>query len=72
MVPVGELPRHVLLSADRFVHCYISRIFADPSTRRYLTGKVVPGTRVIATGIYSTFQNAKSGVRLVHRSFDNF
>lgn len=39
MVPVGELPRHMLLSADR-----------------YLTGNVVPGSRVIATGIYSTFQ----------------
>lgn len=47
MVPVGELPRHMLLSADR-----------------YLTGQVVPGSRVIATGIYSTFQSAKS-VRLV-------
>ncbi|SCZ89828.1 BZ3500_MvSof-1268-A1-R1_Chr9g10610 [Microbotryum saponariae] len=46
MVPVGELPRHVLLSADR-----------------YLTGKVVPGTRVIATGIYSTFQSGKSSGR---------
>jgi DNA replication licensing factor MCM5 len=43
MVPVGELPRHMLLSADR---C--------------LTGKVVPGSRVIATGIYSTFQSAKN------------
>lgn len=43
MVPVGELPRHMLLSADR-----------------YLTGKVVPGSRVIATGIYSTFQSAKN------------
>lgn len=43
MVPVGELPRHLSLSADR-----------------YLTGKVVPGSRVIATGIYSTFQKAKS------------
>ncbi|KAK7064534.1 DNA helicase [Favolaschia claudopus] len=42
MVPVGELPRHMLLSVDR-----------------YLTGKVVPGSRVIATGIYSTFQSAK-------------
>ncbi|KAF9073783.1 MCM2/3/5 family-domain-containing protein [Rhodocollybia butyracea] len=40
MVPVGELPRHMLLSADR-----------------HLTGKVVPGSRVIATGIYSTFQS---------------
>ncbi|PCH33364.1 MCM-domain-containing protein [Wolfiporia cocos MD-104 SS10] len=43
MVPVGEMPRHMLLSADR-----------------YLTGQVVPGSRVIATGIYSTFQSAKS------------
>lgn len=43
MVPVGELPRHMLLSADR-----------------YLTGKVVPGSRIIATGIYSTFQSARN------------
>ncbi|KAF9786866.1 MCM-domain-containing protein [Thelephora terrestris] len=43
MVPVGELPRHMLLSAER-----------------YLTGRVVPGSRVIATGIYSTFQSAKN------------
>ncbi|ADV19321.1 minichromosome maintenance protein 5 (cell division control protein 46) [Cryptococcus gattii Ru294] len=38
MVPVGELPRHMMLHAER-----------------YLTGKVVPGSRIIATGIYSTF-----------------
>ena len=37
-VPVGELPRHVMLTADR-----------------YLTGKVIPGTRVSATGVYSTY-----------------
>jgi len=43
MVPVGELPRHMLLSTDR-----------------YLTGRMVPGSRVIATGIYSTFQSAKN------------
>ncbi|EPQ60991.1 MCM-domain-containing protein [Gloeophyllum trabeum ATCC 11539] len=43
MVPVGELPRHMLLSADR-----------------YLTGKAVPGSRIVATGIYSTFQSAKN------------
>ncbi|KAJ7169482.1 MCM-domain-containing protein [Mycena filopes] len=43
MVPVGELPRHMLLSVDRM-----------------LTGKVVPGSRVIATGIYSTFQSGKN------------
>ncbi|KLO20460.1 MCM-domain-containing protein [Schizopora paradoxa] len=43
MVPVGELPRHMLLSADR-----------------YLTGRVVPGSRVIATGIYSTYEAQKS------------
>ncbi len=42
MVPVGDLPKHMLLSTDR-----------------HLTGKVVPGTRVIATGIYSTFQAAR-------------
>ncbi|CAE6514261.1 unnamed protein product [Rhizoctonia solani] len=42
MVPVGELPRHMLLSADR-----------------YLTSRVVPGSRIIATGIYSTYQAAK-------------
>ncbi|POV99151.1 hypothetical protein PSTT_13955 [Puccinia striiformis] len=41
MVPVGELPRHILLSLDR-----------------YLTGKVVPGSRIIATGIYSTFNGS--------------
>lgn len=43
MVPVGELPRHMLLSADR-----------------YLAGRVVPGSRVIATGIYSTYEAQKS------------
>ncbi|CAA7258757.1 unnamed protein product [Cyclocybe aegerita] len=43
MVPVGELPRHMLLSADR-----------------YLTGKVVPGSRIIASGIYSQFQSSKN------------
>ncbi|KAI5475627.1 hypothetical protein MNV49_001088 [Pseudohyphozyma bogoriensis] len=42
MVPVGELPRHLTLTADR-----------------YLTGKVVPGTRVVATGIYSTITPGK-------------
>ncbi len=43
MVPVGELPRHIILSTDR-----------------YNTGQVVPGSRVIATGIYSTFNSSKS------------
>lgn len=38
MVPVGELPRHMMMQAER-----------------YLTGRVVPGSRIIATGIYSTF-----------------
>jgi DNA replication licensing factor MCM5 len=52
MVPVGELPRHMLLSADR-----------------YLTGKVVPGSRVVATGIYSTFQSAKNVSRLLKSIF---
>ncbi|KAJ3027126.1 minichromosome maintenance protein 5 [Rhizophlyctis rosea] len=44
MVPVGELPRHVLLSADR-----------------YLANKVVPGTRVTVTGIFSIFTQSKVG-----------
>lgn len=43
MVPIGDLPRHMLLSTDR-----------------YLTGQVVPGSRVIASGIYSTFQSGKN------------
>ncbi|KZT44562.1 putative CDC46-cell division control protein [Sistotremastrum suecicum HHB10207 ss-3] len=43
MVPVGELPRHMMLSVDR-----------------YLTGRVVPGSRAIATGIFSTFQATKN------------
>ncbi|KAI8911962.1 hypothetical protein PhCBS80983_g03226 [Powellomyces hirtus] len=43
MVPVGELPRHLLLSADRF-----------------LTNKVVPGTRVTVTGIFSIFNQNHS------------
>jgi DNA replication licensing factor MCM5 len=51
MVPVGELPRHMLLSADR-----------------YLTGRVVPGSRVIATGIYSTFQSSKNVSTVIHGS----
>lgn len=38
MVPVGELPRHMMLQAER-----------------YLTARVVPGSRIVATGIYSTF-----------------
>src|SRR3954470_4830161 len=40
MVPVGELPRHVMLSADR-----------------YLTNRVVPGSRAVVLGIYSIFQS---------------
>ncbi|KAG9049449.1 minichromosome maintenance protein 5 [Tulasnella sp. UAMH 9824] len=43
MVPVGELPRHMMLWADR-----------------YLTNRVIPGSRIIATGIFSTFQSAKT------------
>jgi hypothetical protein len=50
-VPVGELPRHIQLCADR-----------------YLTGKVIPGSRVVATGIYSTFSSTKSGVRSCPRN----
>lgn len=42
-VPVGELPRHVLVSADR-----------------YLTNRVVPGTRCSIVGIFSIYQNKQS------------
>jgi DNA replication licensing factor MCM5 len=42
-VPVGELPRHVLISTDR-----------------YLTNRVVPGTRCTVTGIFSIYQNKQS------------
>ncbi|CCC08933.1 hypothetical protein SMACR_03239 [Sordaria macrospora] len=39
-VPVGELPRHVLISADR-----------------YLTNRVVPGSRCTVMGIFSIYQS---------------
>lgn len=39
-IPVGELPRHMLLSADR-----------------YLTSKLIPGTRVTITGVYEIYQS---------------
>ncbi|KAF3155444.1 minichromosome maintenance protein 5 [Orbilia oligospora] len=42
-VPVGELPRHVLLSADR-----------------YLTNRVIPGSRCKVVGIFSIYQNKGS------------
>ena len=42
-VPVGELPRHILISADR-----------------YLTNRVVPGTRCTVMGVFSIYQ-AKGG-----------
>ena len=38
MVPTGEMPRHVMLSADR-----------------YLTDRVVPGTRCTLIGVYRIF-----------------
>ena len=42
-VPVGELPRHVLISADR-----------------YLTNRVVPGSRCVVTGVYSIYKSSKN------------
>jgi DNA replication licensing factor MCM5 len=39
-VPVGELPRHILISADR-----------------YLTNKVVPGSRCTVMGVFSIYQS---------------
>jgi DNA replicative helicase MCM subunit Mcm2 (Cdc46/Mcm family) len=61
MVPVGELPRHMLLSVDRFVPFLVTVMFHSLTPFRYLTGRVIPGTRLIATGIYSTF--SLKGVR---------
>ncbi|KAH8888901.1 MCM-domain-containing protein [Thozetella sp. PMI_491] len=42
-VPVGELPRHVLVTADR-----------------YLTNRVVPGSRCTIMGVYSIYQSKGS------------
>lgn len=42
-VPVGELPRHILISADR-----------------YLTNRVVPGSRCTVMGIFSIYQSKGS------------
>jgi len=42
-VPVGELPRHILISADR-----------------YLTNKVVPGSRCTVMGVFSIYQSKGS------------
>jgi DNA replication licensing factor MCM5 len=42
-VPVGELPRHILVSADR-----------------YLTNRVVPGSRCTVMGIFSVYQSKGS------------
>ncbi|KAI9889909.1 MAG: minichromosome maintenance protein 5 [Vezdaea aestivalis] len=42
-VPVGELPRHILISADR-----------------YLTNRVVPGSRCTVMGVFSIYQSNKS------------
>ena len=39
-VPVGELPRHILVSADR-----------------YLTNRVVPGSRCTVTGVFTIYQS---------------
>lgn len=41
-VPVGELPRHILVSADR-----------------YLTNRVVPGSRCTIMGVFSIYQRNK-------------
>jgi DNA replication licensing factor MCM5 len=42
-VPVGELPRHIVVSADR-----------------YLTNRVVPGSRCTVMGVFSIYQSQKS------------
>jgi DNA replication licensing factor MCM5 len=42
-VPVGELPRHILVSADR-----------------YMTNRVVPGSRCTVMGVFSIYQSKGS------------
>ncbi|KAL2707340.1 DNA helicase [Kluyveromyces marxianus] len=44
-VPIGELPRNLLMTCDR-----------------YLTNKVVPGTRVTIIGIYSIYQSKNKSI----------
>ncbi|KAG5358539.1 DNA replication licensing factor mcm5 [Yarrowia sp. B02] len=52
MVPVGEMPRHVIICADG-----------------YLANRVVPGTRIMAIGVYAIYSaqkgknNNKAGVK---------
>lgn len=80
VVPVGELPRHMQLSAERYASLNPTLLSSSSSRNgradwvslrsrrlvfvflrsRYLTGKVVPGSRVIVTGIYSTYQSKKA------------
>ncbi|ODQ79321.1 hypothetical protein BABINDRAFT_161731 [Babjeviella inositovora NRRL Y-12698] len=48
MVPVGEMPRHILLNADR-----------------YLTNRIIPGTRCNIIGIYSIYQAKVKGANSV-------
>jgi DNA replication licensing factor MCM5 len=55
MVPVGELPRHLIIFGDRCVLSLVYKVFTPLRPNRYLTSAAVPGSRVIATGIYSTF-----------------
>lgn len=43
-VPVGEMPRTILMTCDR-----------------YLTNKLIPGTRVNVLGIYSIYQSKSTG-----------
>lgn len=43
-VPVGELPRHIVVSADR-----------------YLTNRVVPGSRCTVMGVFSIYSSQKAG-----------
>ncbi|CCC69873.1 hypothetical protein NCAS_0D02920 [Naumovozyma castellii] len=44
LVPVGEMPRNITMSCDR-----------------YLTNRVIPGTRVTIVGIYSIYSSKKRG-----------
>ncbi len=52
-IPIGELPRHIVMTADRY---FVAFQLMKRLIGRSLTNKVVPGTRVTITGIYTTTQ----------------
>ncbi|KAJ1672551.1 minichromosome maintenance protein 5, partial [Spiromyces aspiralis] len=54
-IPVGELPRHIVMSADSTAASGDTDV--DTLRFRDLTNKVFPGARVTVTGIFTVYQN---------------